>query len=796
MATTTSISPGPLAVTPDTIKALETIEQRVLWLSTYMIHYANKTRLNPDDMKVGGHQASCASVVSLMTALYFAVLRPQDHVAVKPHASPVYHAIQYLMGKLPQSMLTTLRDFGGLQAYPSRTKDPDGVTISTGSVGLGAAATIFGAMTQRYLRDHFGWHPPGRYIALVGDAEIDEGNIPEALGEASAYGLNNLWWIIDINRQSLDHIAADGQVEQIARLFEAKGWEVLWLKYGSRQRAFFDRPHGGALQQWIDACKNAEYQSLLNTTGATIRQAMLEWGKDNQMDMASFLSDVSDVEIEALLMNLGGHDMTQILRVFDAAAKVSDRPVAILAYTIKGWGLPIAGHIENHGALLTTEQVTDLQQAQAIASGREWDGFSEEDTTGAWIQDALQQRGFLPVQEGRTTRPAQAADGLDIPDTLALRIAPRASTQGAFGHILVALSEQEEVAARLVTTSPDVAVSTNLANWINKRGIYAPIEQPNYWTKHEIKGLLKWNETASGQHIELGIAENNFFLALAMLGLAQELHGQLLLPIGTVYDPFVARGLDALTYATYSGAKFIFAGTPSGLSLSREGGAHQSVATPLVGMGLPGLLYYEPAYAAELECIMCWGLKQLTDRKHGQSLYLRLSTRPIPQPELPRCASWREQVLAGGYWLRDYRQAPDYEQQPRVHIFASGVMVEEALQASDIAAEDGIYANVINVTSADRLFRDYFDATQQGTTSYLHTLLPHADRRVPAITLLDGHPLTLTWLGAILQAPVKPLGVVNFGETGALQDVYHKHHIDTDAVLDAMVQVLFGELST
>ena len=278
MAIMSPPSAPPAAADRETITTLETIAQRVLWLSTYMIHYANKIRPNPDGLKVGGHQASCASSVNLMTALYFGVLRPEDHVAVKPHAAPVLHAIQYLLGNLPRHMLTTLRDFGGLQAYPSRTKDPDGVTISTGSVGLGAAATVFGALTQRYVRDHFGkTDGQGRYIALVGDAEIDEGNIPEAIGEASAYGLNDLWWIIDINRQSLDHIAPEGQVMQIARLFEAKGWEVLWLKYGSQQQAFFERPGGDGLRQWIDSCSNAEYQSLLNADGSEIRRAVIEW---------------------------------------------------------------------------------------------------------------------------------------------------------------------------------------------------------------------------------------------------------------------------------------------------------------------------------------------------------------------------------------------------------------------------------------------------------------------------------------------------------------------------------------
>ncbi|MGE3538681.1 MAG: 1-deoxy-D-xylulose-5-phosphate synthase N-terminal domain-containing protein [Candidatus Tectimicrobiota bacterium] len=782
----TSVSP---ATDPDTITNLETLAQRVLWLSTYMIHYANKVRPNLDGMKVGGHQASCASVVSLMTALYFAMLRPHDHVAVKPHASPVLHAIQYLLGRLAKDTLSTLRDFGGLQPYPSRTKDPDGVTISTGSVGLGAAATIFGALTQRYVRDHFGHAVAGRYIALVGDAEIDEGNVPEALGEASAYGLSDLWWIVDINRQSLDHIAPEGQVTQIARLFEAKGWEVLWLKYGSQQRAFFERPHGHWLKQWIDECTNAEYQSLLNADGGHIRQALLEWGSTAGAEMAQLLSEVDDSTIKALLMNLGGHDMPQILQTFAAASKVKDRPVAILAYTIKGWGLPIAGHIENHAAQLTAQHMSALQEHLGIASGQEWEGYAPDHPLALWIQQTQQQLARTASAAATLPRPPVT---LRVPETLDIRFPERASTQGVFGHILVAFNDIKEVAARLITTSPDVAVSTNLANWINMRGIYARADRPNYWLKHGITSLLQWRETASGQHIELGIAENNLYLALAMFGLAQELHGELLLPIGTVYDPFVARGLDALTYATYAGAKFIFAGTPSGLSLNREGGAHQSIYTPLVGMGLPGLLYYEPAYAAELECILCWGLQQLTDRQHGQSLYLRLSTRPVTQAVRHSTPEWRRQVLAGGYWLRDYRTQPDYSQRPRVHIFAAGVMLEEALQASDIAADDGIYANVINITSADRLFRTHFEATQQGAPSYLDELLPSAERDIPAITLLDGHPLTLAWLGALLRAPLKPLGVVNFGEAGSLQQLYHKHHIDTDAVLSAMVQLLFG----
>jgi pyruvate dehydrogenase E1 component len=349
-------------------------------------------------------------------------------------------------------------------------------------------------------------------------------------------------------------------------MFEAKGWEVVWLKYGSKQRAFFERPHGHWLRQWIDDCTNAEYQSLLNADGAEIRRAMLEWGAGVGADMAQLLADVHDATLKELLMNLGGHDIAQILQALATAAKVEDRPVAIMAYTIKGWGLPIAGHIDNHAAQLTQAHIDAMQERLGIAVGHEWDGYEATDPIAQWIQQRQRQLTMSqPLHQASSVSPWP----LHVPETLGMRFPERASTQGAFGHILVALSDIKEVAARLVTTSPDVAVSTNLANWINQRGIYAPAERPNYWAKHGITSLLQWRETAAGQHIELGIAENNFYLALAMLGLAQELHGELLLPVGTVYDPFVARGLDALTYAVYAGAKFIFAGTPSGPLLPR-----------------------------------------------------------------------------------------------------------------------------------------------------------------------------------------------------------------------------------
>jgi pyruvate dehydrogenase E1 component len=778
---------GISTIAPQDLEMLQAIERRVLWLSTYMIHHANKIRPNPDGLKVGGHQASSSSVVSLATALYFHFLRPQDHVAFKPHASPVFHAMQYLLGRLPREQLQQLRELGGLQAYPSRVKDPDQVTMTTGSVGLGSGATIFGALAQQYVEHHFQRSPQGRYIALVGDAEIDEGNVTEALGEARVYELDNLWWIIDFNRQSLDFIAPEGRATETRKLFEAKGWHVILLKYGSKQEAFFKKPHGDKLRDWIDECPNVEYQSLCRADGTHIRDVIINWRGKRDEDLARLLAEIGDDKVKELALNLGGHDLARILEAFSTAERVKGQPVAILAYTIKGWGLPIAGHFENHAAQLTHEQIESLRQSLNIPAGQEWESFTPDSPEGRWI------RRFLEAQQESARRlpsASRAVPSIRVPVQLGTAFRPMMSTQEALGRILVEFSRVPGVAERTLTISPDVAVSTNLGGWISKMGVYAPTDRPNYFAMHNIQTLVRWRQSTKGNHIELGIAENNFYLALAMFGLSYEYNDEVLFPVGTIYDPFVARGLDALIYGVYSGAKFIFAGTPSGITLSREGGAHQSIFTPLVGMGLPNLIYFEPAYGWELECILCWGFQQLLDRQQGKSLYVRLSTRRIEQVHLEPMPERRRQVLSGGYWVRDYRGESDYARKMRVHIFATGVMLPEALQASDAVREDEVYANVINVTSPDLLFADWIRAGGSGAPSYLHELIPPEERGVPAISVIDGHPLTLSWLGGALGCPMIPLGVVSFGESGSIPALYHKHHIDADAIVEGIARLL------
>ncbi|MBI4587987.1 MAG: pyruvate dehydrogenase, partial [Candidatus Rokubacteria bacterium] len=625
---------------PNELALLDRIQRKVLWLSTYMVHHANFLRPNPDGTKVGGHQASSASVVSLMTALYFKALRPGDVVAVKPHASPLLYAIQYLRGRLDVSALSELRSFEGLQAYPSRRKNSRAVDLTTGSMGLGAVAATFGALATRYLTDHIGVVTPERFIAMVGDAELDEGNVWEALLEEALSHLGHVLWIVDVNRQSLDRIVPDSRARQLPELFRGTGWRVIELRYGSRLQGLFSQPGGNLLRARLEAMPHAEYQSLLRSPASAVRKALVstpDGGTDSTLD--SLLAGISDETLPGLVSDLGGHDLRLILEAFREVERNPEGPCVILAHTIKGWGLPFAGDPLNHTMLLTPAQIEDLRDSLGIAPGEEWAGFSPESPEAELI------RGLPPL----FAPPTLSARVPEIPAGLDETYPAESSTQEAFGRVLGALTRLP-IADRIVTVSADVAVTTHLAGWINRKGIYFPRGQPDFFA--ELPQAVRWRESPAGQHIELGIAEHNLFLLLGALGLTHELSGVTLLPIGTLYDPFISRGLDALYHALYSGARFVVAATPSGVSLSPEGGAHQSVITPGIGIGLPGIVYFDPAFAQEVEWILLDGLRRLLNRQEGESLYLRLSTKPIDQRLAPPpTPEYRAQVLRGGYRL-------------------------------------------------------------------------------------------------------------------------------------------------
>jgi len=766
------------------IESLRALEDKVLWLSVWMIHYANHIRPARDGLKVGGHQASCSSITTLMAALYFDVLRPWDRVAVKPHASPVFHAIQYLLGQQTRDKLERFRGFGGAQAYPSRTKDGDDVDFSTGSVGLGVAMTSFAALVQDYvrLRDFADdGMLRGRMIALAGDAEFDEGNIFEALLESWKHKVTNLWWIIDYNRQSLDAIVEDRFHLRLGTIFRDLEWRVVTLKYGKLLERAFEHRGGDSLRRWIDECPNPSYSALAYRGGAAWRQQLLDDLGDTS-GMRELLDDHDDDELQRLMTNLGGHDLESVLEAFHGIN--DDRPTCFIAYTIKGYRLPFAGHKDNHAGLMTPEQMQTFKRAMRIPDGAEWDRFAGLDVPADELSAFLDAVPFNQPQQRRHRTPR-----LSVPDTFQLQIAERMSTQAGFGRLLAHIARQHaSLADRIVTTSPDVTVSTNLGAWVNRRGVFANSERTDVFHEGRALSAQDWTMSQDGQHVELGIAENNLFIFLAALGLSASLFGARLLPIGTLYDPFICRGLDALNYACYQDARFIVAGTPAGISLAPEGGAHQSVITPLIGLGQPGLISFEPAYVDDLAEILRWSLAHI-QAEDGEAVYLRLSTRPISQPNRARSVEARAEVINGAYWM-----IPP-EPEASLAIVCCGPVVVEAIEAHQQISEDIPGIGLLIVTSPARLQRDWmgqqFGRREHGVRgpAHIECLLEPLARSAGLVTVLDGHPAALSWLGAVRGQRVFPLGVSGFGQSGDVPDLYSAYRIDTDAIVDAAARL-------
>ncbi|MCU1413211.1 MAG: aceE1 [Microbacteriaceae bacterium] len=777
METTQIIEPtAPSGYGDPRLNALAAIERRVLWLATSIIHHANNVRPNTSGIKVGGHQASSASLVTIMTSLWFGQLRAEDRVSVKPHASPVLHAINYLLGSLDERYLTTLREFGGLQSYPSRSKDPDPADYSTGSVGIGATAPIWGAISRRYTEGITGVPSRGRQYSLVGDAELDEGAVWEAVLDSSVADLGEIVWIVDLNRQSLDRVVPNIAAGKFAALFSAAGWQVITVRFGRLLEELMARPGGEALRDRIIDMQNPEYQRLLRCPADELRRRLPGDGTGSRT-IAEIIADVDDAHLVAAIKNLGGHDI-QALR--DAYAQIDDtRPTVIIAYTVKGYGLPTAGHPQNHSSLLSVEQYAQLAEQLGESTDAPWSRFAPDSDEGAAVASAA---------SALQRQPQEFVAPPSVPTDFGRTPTGTATTQAALGRALLDLTRvAPEAARRVVTVSPDVSSSTNLAGWLNKVGVWSTEERTD-WFSDDAETIMHWREKPTGQHIELGIAEVNLVSLIGELGSTWSRWGQPLFPIGVLYDPFVERALEPWSYGIYAGGQSILVGTPSGVTLAPEGGAHQSIKTPSIGLEQPNCISYEPAFVLDTEWTLLAAMGQM-GREGGKSAYLRLSTKPLDQKlaAIPEDAASRErrrrQVVAGAYPLRRVDS-------PKASIVTMGVMVPEALAAADRLATLGISVDIACVTSPGLLFEaiQSRNGLDDGASWILDQVFP-ADRAVPMVTVLDGHPHTLAFLAGIHRVASRNLGVSHFGQAGDVEDVYRYHGIDVDSIVRSVLDV-------
>ena len=766
------------------LKVLKDLEKKTSWLSSWMIHNANNIRNSLDGLKVGGHQASSASIISIMTALYFYVLKKEDRVAVKPHAAPVFHAIQYIFGNQSVDNLKSFRAYGGAQSYPSRTKDADDVDYSTGSVGLGGAITIFGSLVQDYLIDHKfvkSDFKPGKMIALLGDAELDEGNIYEALLEGAKQNVRNCWWVIDYNRQSLDAVVADELHLKIDELFASMGWRVITLKYGKKLQNLSKLKGGNQILNWIDNCPNDLYSALSFLGGKAWRERLDKDLRKNK-DALKIIKDLSDEELGETMSNLAGNDIEAVLDAF-AEAEGDDVPTCFIAYTIKGYGLPLAGHKDNHAGLMNDKQIDEYQKSLSINKGDEWDLYSGLDSSDKEINKFLSKSPFF-----NGDKRIYEDKKINIEGKIPYKTSDKSNTQEVFGKLLNEIGkEKNSFSDRIVTFSPDVTVSTNLGGWVNQRQIYNRKAKTDVFHDEKVMSAQKWTMSPSGQHFELGIAENNLFLTLGAAGLSNSMFGSRLIPIGTIYDTFISRGLDALNYALYQDARFLLVATPSGISLGPEGGAHQSIITPLIGIGQPNLLMFEPTYADELEVIFRYSLHFMQE-DNGSSVYIRLTTRNLVQPKREVDINFEKEIISGGYWLNKPSTKSSFT------IVFSGALAPEVEQAVETLKEDIPDISTLMITSSDRLYKEWRSVQKKRSSgknvvSRIEELFLDTNPDSLVVSVIDGHSSSLSWIGGAVNRKIISLGVDEFGQSGNLIDLYRVYGIDSDAIVDACAQV-------
>jgi pyruvate dehydrogenase E1 component len=490
---------------------------------------------------------------------------------------------------------------------------------------------------------------------------------------------------------------------------------------------------------------------------------------------------------------LAGTTCRRCSEAFEEARK-HDRPVCFIAYTVKGFGLPLAGHKDNHAGLMTPTQVDTLRQAMGVRGGREWEMFE-----GMTVAESEARVFLADVPFARKGRRRYTGAEIEVPASLDFSAQPSMSTQQGFGLVMHEIAKSDTpLAERIVTTSPDVTVSTNLGAWVNRRGLFSKETMVDLFKAERIPSTYNWAFSPKGQHMELGIAEMNLFIMLSALGLSHSIFGERLLPVGTLYDPFIERGLDALNYACYQDARFMIVATPSGVTLAPEGGAHQSIATPLIGMAQDGLASFEPAFVDELAIIMRWGFEYMQRSGEaepdamtslrdatGGSVYLRLSTRNVDQPKRDITPELQQEIIDGGYWMR--KPGPNAQ----VIVAYSGAVAPEAIEAIGMMAEDRRDVGLLAITSADRLNAGWTTAQraretgQSHASSHVERLLADLPSHCGIVTVIDGHPATLAWLGSVHGHRTRSLGVEHFGQTGSIAEIYRHYGIDAPGIVSA-----------
>lgn len=849
------------------LNILNAIARRAHLILNQMIYTANSRKdQERGDPKVGGHCSASASALHIMGALHLVVKSGYDHIANKPHASPTDHAYNYLLGLLldehvkPLSPALAEQAMRGLRAFPKNNEftfqsyhsiyDPDHHNfLPSGTVGIPPVIAGYLSLAYKAVGIQGYKTPPAHFWAVIGDSEFREGSLMEAIPDLAERELGHLTWILDYNRQSLDghRLVNDNIIEhsddsRIEKTLSVNGWRVIQLRHGSIRKKLFQKSGGKAFQVFLEKeLKDHEFQVLFHKEPADLKNILSKHQK-----LKAFLQDIPAEEVKSAFTDLGGHDFPSLISALQESKEDLTRPCFIIAHTIKGWGLEMAGKSGNHSDLISKKELDQLRKD--VESEEEFPLFSENSSAGFFLKKRREKLYEEILSQARLKKENQKQFkkffSVSFPESLSLDFQRMSypHTQWFLGQITAKFSrianekslkpdEQKlrEPARLLYSMSPDVGTSTNLGFTMDNK-VFGP-----FWIKEEKlkKGLedkkspsLTSRQESQNRFIRFEIAEANSISCMAAFGKMKDILGVPVLPLMTIYDFFIKRALDQYFYALYWDSGFILCGTPSGVTLSPEGAQHGWKSD----FQIPNQITWEPFFLQEMDWIFADALKRhfIGENVGRAGVLIRAVTRGVDQKQFleslktqkrfktqqdilltPKshhlpfaqeeshigCISNPEifsqiqkEVLAGAYYLLNYTGYADYREEDNVvHIFSMGSPSTSALSASKKLLNQGIYANVIIVTSPDLLLGNL--ANSNGYT-HLRKGLGLARAKAPIVSVHDGEPGLLDNIGSVLGVHQESLAVRKHSRCGRPGDIYQYHGISADSVVQSCLKVL------
>lgn len=670
------------------LKTLNSIARRAHYFAVQMIHIANhRSDKEKGDPKVGGHPAASASALHILGSLHLVVKSSFDHIAVKPHASPADHSYNFLLNlflekdlsrmevsKAEQSM-HGLRAFSKdgepvFQSYHSAYDSDHHNFLPSGTVGIPPVNAGYLALAYRYAREHGYEVPEGAHFwSLIGDSEFREGSLYEAMPDFAERELNNVTWIVDYNRQSLDgqritnkSVMNGTDDQRLERTALANGWNVIQVRHGTFRLELFKRKGGQDFQTFLEnELEDFELQALLLSQDMKAVRGQLQ---DSHPHLKAFLSSINDEELKRGLHDMGGHDFTQLITALETSKQSKKKPTLVIAHTIKGWGLKHAAFSANHSSLPHETEVQDLRKFQGLNGGALFTRFTDNTPEGTYLkkrgdelyEQILEQHKLKDRNRAKFQK--QIHEHGELPPTFQIntKMASYPHTQWMLGQITAKLTriantplDEKQLAQNqkaltdaekpfktpselLISMAPDVGTSTNLNPAMDGK-IFGSVETEDYEAELQVKDekspdLIPGQEK-SDRFLRFDIAECNVMSCVGSFGRMRDVLGIPLVPLMTVYDFFIKRALDQYFYNLYWKSSFILVGTPSGVTLSPEGAQHGWKSD----IQIPNQITWEPFFCQELDWILADSLIRhySGDNEGRNGVLIRGTTRGVDQ---------------------------------------------------------------------------------------------------------------------------------------------------------------------